>query len=68
MAKIVTVGATALFACAAVLASSVISASAMVRIGEDRGGQIGHYLNPSRSFAPRASVSSSMAIACRLAR
>ena len=38
MSKVVAVGATSLFACAAVLGSSVMSASAMVRIGEDRGG------------------------------
>ena len=33
-----------LLLCAAVLASGVTSASATMRIAEDRGGQIGHYL------------------------
>ena len=33
-----------LLLCAAMLASSVTSASATMRIAEDRGGQIGHYL------------------------
>lgn len=33
-----------LLLCAAVLASTVTSASATMRIAEDRGGQIGHYL------------------------
>ena len=33
-----------LLLCAAVLASSATSASATMRIAEDRGGQIGHYL------------------------
>ena len=30
--------------CAALLASAVVPASATMRIAEDRGGQIGHYL------------------------
>lgn len=33
-----------LMLCAAVLASGITSASATMRIAEDRGGQIGHYL------------------------
>ena len=33
-----------LLLCAAVLASGITSASATMRIAEDRGGQIGHYL------------------------
>lgn len=33
-----------LLLCAAVLASTVTSANATMRIAEDRGGQIGHYL------------------------
>jgi hypothetical protein len=69
MAKIVTVGATALFACAAVLASSVMSASAMVRIGEDRGGQIGHYQKTFamfRSSGERVVVDGNCLSACTL--
>jgi hypothetical protein len=33
-----------LLLCAAVLASGIVPASATMRIAEDRGGQIGHYL------------------------
>ena len=69
MSKVVTVGATALFACAAVLASSVMSASAMVRIGEDRGGQIGHYQKTFamfRSSGERVLVDGNCLSACTL--
>jgi len=67
MSKVVTVGATALFACAAVLASSVMSASAMVRIGEDR--QIGHYQKTFamfRSSGERVVVDGNCLSACTL--
>jgi hypothetical protein len=33
-----------LFLCAVLLAAGILPASATMRIGEDRGGQIGHYL------------------------
>ena len=69
MSKVVTLGATALFACAAVLASSVMSASAMVRIGEDRGGQIGHYKKTFamfRSSGERVVVDGNCLSACTL--
>src|SRR6185503_19428022 len=67
--EVVTVGASALFACAAVLASSVMSASAMVRIGEDRGGQIGHYKKTFamfRSSGERVVVDGNCLSACTL--
>ena len=52
----------------AVLASDAISASAMVRIAEDRGGQIGHY---QQTFAMFRSSGERVVVdgnCCRLAR
>jgi len=48
-----------LLLCAAVLASGVTSASATMRIAEDRGGQIGHYL---QAFATLRSSGESVVV------
>jgi hypothetical protein len=58
-----------LLLCAAVLASGVMSASAMVRIAEDRGGQIGHYQQTFamfRSSGERVVVDGNCLSACTL--
>lgn len=55
--------------CAAVLASGVTSASATMRIAEDRGGQIGHYLQAFamlRSSGERVVVDGNCLSACTL--
>ena len=57
-----------LLLCAAVLASGVAPASATMRIAEDRGGQIGHYLQTFAMLRSTGETSSSTAIACRPAR
>jgi hypothetical protein len=59
----------ALLLCAAVLASGVTSASATMRIAEDRGGQIGHYLQAFamlRSSGERVVVDGNCLSACTL--
>lgn len=58
-----------LLLCAAVLASSGTSASATMRIAEDRGGQIGHYLQAFavlRSSGERVVVDGNCLSACTL--
>ncbi len=58
-----------LLLCAAVLASSVTSASATMRIAEDRGGQIGHYLQAFamlRSTGERVVIDGNCLSACTL--
>ncbi len=58
-----------LLLCAALLASGVTSASATVRIAEDRGGQIGHYLQAFavvRSTGERVVVDGNCLSACTL--
>ena len=55
--------------CALFLASGVMSASAMVRIAEDRGGQIGHYqqtFTMLRSSGERVVVDGNCLSACTL--
>ena len=55
--------------CAVVLASGVTSASATMRIAEDRGGQIGHYLQTFamlRSSGERVVVDGNCLSACTL--
>jgi hypothetical protein len=55
--------------CAVVLASGVSSASATMRIAEDRGGQIGHYLQTFamlRSSGERVVVDGNCLSACTL--
>jgi hypothetical protein len=55
--------------CAAVLVSGVTSASATMRIAEDRGGQIGHYLQTFamlRSSGERVVVDGNCLSACTL--
>ena len=55
--------------CAAMLASSVTSASATMRIAEDRGGQIGHYLQTFaqvRSSGERVIIDGNCLSACTL--
>jgi hypothetical protein len=55
--------------CAVVLASGVTSASATMRIAEDRGGQIGHYLQAFamlRSSGERVVVDGNCLSACTL--
>jgi len=55
--------------CAAVLASGVTSASATMRISEDRGGQIGHYLKAFgmvRSSGERVIIDGNCLSACTL--
>lgn len=58
-----------LLLCAALLASAVTPASATMRIAEDRGGQIGHYLQAFamlRSTGERVVVDGSCLSACTL--
>jgi hypothetical protein len=58
-----------LLLCAAMLASGVSSASATMRIAEDRGGQIGHYLQAFatlRSSGERVVVDGNCLSACTL--
>jgi hypothetical protein len=58
-----------LLLCAALLASGVTSASATMRIAEDRGGQIGHYLQAFamlRSSGERVVVDGNCLSACTL--
>jgi hypothetical protein len=55
--------------CAAMLASGITSASATMRIAEDRGGQIGHYLQAFgmlRSSGERVVVDGNCLSACTL--
>jgi hypothetical protein len=55
--------------CAALLAASVTSASAEMRIAEDRGGQIGHYLQTFamlRSSGERIVIDGNCLSACTL--
>ena len=55
--------------CAVFLASGMMSASAMVRIAEDRGGQIGHYqqtFTMLRSSGERVVVDGNCLSACTL--
>jgi hypothetical protein len=55
--------------CVAVLASGITSASATMRIAEDRGGQIGHYLQAFamlRSSGERVVVDGNCLSACTL--
>jgi hypothetical protein len=62
-------GFRGLLLCAAVLASSVPSASATMRIAEDRGGQIGHYLQAFavvRSSGERVVIDGNCLSACTL--
>ena len=58
-----------LLLCAAVLTASVTSASATMRIAEDRGGQIGHYLQAFamvRSSGERVVIDGNCLSACTL--
>jgi hypothetical protein len=58
-----------LLLCAVVLASGVTSASATMRIAEDRGGQIGHYLQAFatlRSSGEKVVVDGNCLSACTL--
>jgi hypothetical protein len=58
-----------LLLCAVVLAFSVTSASATMRIAEDRGGQIGHYLQAFamvRSSGERVVIDGNCLSACTL--
>ena len=58
-----------LLLCAAMLALSVTSASATMRISEDRGGQIGHYLQTFaqvRSSGERVVIDGNCLSACTL--
>src|SRR5476651_2242872 len=58
-----------LLLCAVVLASGVTSASATMRISEDRGGQIGHYLQAFamlRSSGEKVVVDGNCLSACTL--
>ena len=58
-----------LLLCAAVLSASVTSASATMRIAEDRGGQIGHYLQAFamvRSSGERVVIDGNCLSACTL--
>lgn len=58
-----------LLLCAALLASSLTPASATMRIAEDRGGQIGHYLQAFsmlRSSGERVVVDGNCLSACTL--
>ena len=58
-----------LLLCVAVLASGITSASATMRIAEDRGGQIGHYLQAFatlRSSGERVVVDGNCLSACTL--
>jgi hypothetical protein len=58
-----------LLLCAAMLAAGVTSASAEVRIAEDRGGQIGQYLqafNSMRSSGERVVIDGNCLSACTL--
>lgn len=62
-------GIRGLLLCAAVLASGVTSASATMRIAEDRGGQIGHYLQAfatMRSSGERVVIDGNCLSACTL--
>lgn len=55
--------------CAALLASGIVPASATMRISEDRGGQIGHYLQAYaalRSSGERVVVDGNCLSACTL--
>jgi len=58
-----------LLLCAAILAGGVTSASATMRISEDRGGQIGHYLqtfSALRSTGERVVIDGNCLSACTL--
>jgi hypothetical protein len=58
-----------LLLCAALLSASVTSASATMRIAEDRGGQIGHYLQVFamlRSSGERVIIDGNCLSACTL--
>jgi hypothetical protein len=62
-------GFRGLLLCVAVLASGITSASATMRISEDRGGQIGHYLQAFamlRSSGERVVIDGNCLSACTL--